>query len=192
MLRLNNRVFATTLLLSGVIYYLFFCINEYFFSYFQVDSHVSIIFLPAGVRLLAVLIGGLPAALGVMSASLAIELGFRADLWHPSASLSFRALLVAAASGVAPWLIIKGFEMAGYLHAGLRGLTARRLTSLTFLVAFGTSAAHQILFFFFSYPASVGLWVQMLVGDVLGAFVCLWLVRELVTRLAFFKPTGQV
>ena len=51
---------------SGILFSLSFRLNQYFDEQFVYSAGISLLFLPAGVKLLAVLVGGLPAIVGLL------------------------------------------------------------------------------------------------------------------------------
>lgn len=155
---------------SAFTYSLLFLLNEYLFDHFAPDQHVDIIFLPAGVRLLLVLIGRFPAAVGIAVAS--------ATLWlsvHEIKDLD-EAILVGLASGMTPYLVTVAMEKFGRISPTLQQFHAKDLVLASFLFAFSSSLVHQLLFLWLGLDASIMLWIQMMVGDLLGSFICLWIV----------------
>lgn len=155
---------------SALTYYFLFLLNEHLFDYFSVHESVSLIFLPAGLRLLLVLIGRLPAAVGIAVASAALWLfaDEKKDL--------VEATLVGLASGITPYLVTVAMEKYGRISATLEQFHAKDLVLAGFLFAFSSSLVHQLLFFWLGLDASIMLWIQMMVGDLLGSFICLWIV----------------
>ena len=55
-----------TAVTSGILFSLSFRLNQYFDAQFVYSAGISLLFLPAGVKLLAVLVGRLPAIVGLL------------------------------------------------------------------------------------------------------------------------------
>lgn len=163
----------------GSAYYCFYKVNFWLFSVFGFNRYVTLIYLPAGIRLLAVLIGKFSGAVGVAIATFVIECS------SPSVTRSFpipylHELSIAFVSGFFPYYVILFLEQVRSLDRELLGFTAKEMTRVCFLVAGVTSLGHQVLFSFLQIPSSFFLWVQMAVGDILGSFICLLLARQIV------------
>lgn len=70
---------------------------------------VSLIFIPAGVKLLCILVGGLPAAIGVYIGSVYLS----TLMWTqvPSLGNMFMALIAVATYGLAVYLVMRKFRI---------------------------------------------------------------------------------
>ena len=62
-IRVSHVATAAT---SGLLFILSFRLNQFFDDVFVYSAGISLLFLPAGVKLLAVLVGRLPAIVGLL------------------------------------------------------------------------------------------------------------------------------
>ena len=74
-----RRSHMTVAVISGLLFSLSFRLNQYFDDLFVYSAGISLLFLPAGVKLLAVLVGGLPAIAGIMVVSVYLGAGIWPD-----------------------------------------------------------------------------------------------------------------
>lgn len=65
--------------ISGILFSLSFRLNQFFDAQFVYSAGISLLFLPAGVKLLAVLVGRLPAIVGIMVVSVYLGAGIWPD-----------------------------------------------------------------------------------------------------------------
>ena len=71
-IRLSHIAMAA---ICGLLFSLSFRLNQYFDEQFIYAAGISLLFLPAGVKLLAVLVGRLPAILGLLIVSIYLGAG---------------------------------------------------------------------------------------------------------------------
>jgi hypothetical protein len=147
-----------------VLYILVFQLNRLFDPIFSViEERVSMVFLPAFVRIAAILVAGAAGALGLFLG--AIALGLLNDL--PAVANFFQAFFTALAPCLA--LLVVRFALAGRAMAITLGLFL--------LVAFFASVFNSLLHHVFwdlyplSEPVTLESFWQMLVGDLAGAFL---------------------
>lgn len=169
--RRNLTVYAAEVLLSAAAYTLLFILNEQFNPFFWERLGVSWLFLPAGLRLLLVLLCGWPAAVGIMIG------GWITGSWM----LAEHAWLVPAfgvINGLAPllaaWLAHRYLGM----RLSLANLTPLSLPGLSLLFAAINVLMQQALYLL-SGLTPVGelptALFAMFFGDVTGALVVLFL-----------------
>lgn len=156
--------------LSAVLFVGFFQFNGWIFSNFQYSDGVSWVFLPAGFRVILVLVLGLPGALGLMLGSWFID----RDLFGGSnAILGF---MNGVAGGMTPWLVMKLLQKRQWLNPQLHTLTAPQLLNLTLIFAAVSAIAHQLVWLLLERP-NLNIWVDvwpMFVGNALGALLMLY------------------
>lgn len=156
--------------LSAVLFVGFFQFNGWIFSGFQYSEGVSWVFLPAGFRVILVLVLGLPGALGLMLGSWFID----RDLFGGNNSLL--GFMNGVAGGVLPWLVMKWLQKRGWLNPQLQTLTAPQLLNLTLIFAAASAIAHQLVWLLLERP-NLNIWVDiwpMFVGNALGALLMLY------------------
>lgn len=145
-----------------------FQLNAYWFERFNVSPYAAWIFLPAAVRVLAVLLFQGRGVLGLFVGAMITNAGlFNQHL--------FEALALSTMSAVAPalavWLGIRWFK----LQPALAGMNGLQLIGLSALAAACSSLLHSALFFWLSYDIS---WIHsvasMTVGDFVGTLIVLY------------------
>lgn len=136
-----------------------------FLSDFQHAPGVNLLFLPSGVRLIAIMIGGIWAAVGICFGSLALV----GSEFHNVGTLQTAA--VAAGSGMFPYVALRASLKVLGIGGNLAGLSARHLPFIALSVALGSSLLHNLLFSLFglSLGHSFGEHVlAMAAGDFTG------------------------
>ena len=157
-------------LTSAFLFVLFFKLNGWVFANFAYNDCISWVFLPAGFRVILVLVLGLPGALGLVLGSWFIDSAlFSADTWL----LLFSNGLV---SGLTPWLVMKYLQHKGWLAPHIRSMTAQRLLQMTLIFSAASAISHQLLWWLFERP-DANIWVDvwpMFIGNVMGALLMLY------------------
>lgn len=158
-------------------------LNEVLFSAIVVDRFITWIFLPAAIRVLAVLVFGCAGVAGLFIGALLTS--------PPWDSLLMQNLTVSLVSATAPLLAVQFCRRRLGLAADLKGLTLGELLQVG-LVGSGLSAVlHNLAFFLFQMrtDAYVGL-LPMFVGDLVGTLIVLFAAAVLI-RLADERSRGQ-
>lgn len=148
----------------AVVYALVFQLNRVFDPLFSViEAKVSLIFLPAFIRVAAVLVAGAAGALGLFLGSL--MLGVIQGL--PIASGLGQAFFTALAPCLA--LLVIRYAMAGRPLA----ITLSLFLLLALFASIFNSMLHHVFwdFYPFAEPVTLTTFWQMLVGDLLGALL---------------------
>ena len=145
-----------------------FELNDYWFEFLTVSPYVGWVFLPAALRLLAVLLFKAKGVWGLFLGA-AITNG---PLWSVD---WFDALALSATSALAPvvalWLGVRWLS----LMPTLDGLKGWQLLALSALAAVSNSALHGLLFYAIEYemPWHSAI-VSMTVGDFAGTMMVLY------------------
>lgn len=165
----------------ALVYALLHLLNELLFHRLRFSAGVEWVFLPSGLRLLAVLLLAAKGALGVALASALIGL-FRVFPEDPITSLGAGVL-----SGLAPWLARHGATRALGIREDLAGLGAADLLKLALIFALVSASLHQLWYVARGHSESLlqGI-AAMAVGDLIGAVLVLYAARGvlgLLTRL---------
>lgn len=157
---------------ATLVYYGTYIFNGWFFSSVKIAPYVSLIYLPAAVRMLFALVLGLPAAIGMALGTLLIiytTQGAWTVVWYeaiPVSIISGFSPLVAVAVGVR-WL---------RLPSDLRGLKPSHLMQFTLLGALCNSIPTNGFYWLAgNLDTPLPAMAQMFVGDVLGTLLVLWL-----------------
>lgn len=168
----------------AVLFFATFALNSLLLGGWDiVPDHIAILFLPAFVRVAAVLVAGLAGILGIVLGSFVVAVVLGGE------SIGYAALLsVASGSGiwVAYWLMCKS------LNVHELPFTLVTLVTLTVIYSALNAMAHGLLWDFFPPLASVTLdqLTLMMVGDLLGVMVGFVLVRS-VMRLLSIGPSAN-
>lgn len=181
---LQHLIEQTALALSSaVLFVLFFKINSWVFANFSYSEDISWVFLPAGFRVILVLVLGLPGALGLVLGCWFIDSAlFSADTWL----LPFSNGLV---SGLTPWLVMKYLQHKGWLAPQIMSMTAQRLLQMTLIFSAASALSHQLLWRLFERP-DVNIWVDvwpMFIGDVMGALLMLYSFKFALDRIRPYR-----
>jgi hypothetical protein len=173
--------FETTALttISAVLFVGFFHLNDLIFSIFEYSDGISWVFLPAGFRVILVLVMGLPGALGLMLGSWFID---RELFTQNAAALAF---LNGIVGGLTPWLVLKFLIHRQLLDRKLESLNALLLLKMTLLFAATSALMHQLVWLVLDRP-HLNIWVDiwpMFIGDALGALLMLYGFKFVLDRM---------
>jgi hypothetical protein len=153
---------------SGILFSLSFRLNQFFDEQFVYSAGISLLFLPAGVKLLAVLIGRLPAIIGLLIVG--IYLG--AGIWpnQPMTSVVYFACVSLMTYPIA------AFGMMRLLHIrqDLSNLRYQHIVMLSLAASALNGVVHNWLYWTQGVTASDELWQKsaaMAFGDFMGCFV---------------------
>jgi hypothetical protein len=165
--------FLTKLLLAGVVallWVLLFSLNQWAFSVTEVSSYISWIFLPAALRMLAVMVCDWVGAVGLFVGAMLTN---QTDLTGGLGDGLMLAFLSAMGPMLAFWFCTKLLS----LSKDLSGLTATQLFVFASTGALFNAVPHNIYFYLSGRMSSPieGL-VPMLVGDLVGTLIMLYVV----------------
>lgn len=140
------------------------------FSSLEYSEGITWVFLPAGFRVILVLVLGLPGAFGLMLGSWFIDsASFTPKTW-------FFPFLNGLVSGLTPWLVMKYLTWRGWLSARLEAMTAHHLLNLTLIFSAASASSDQLVWWFLDRPEA-NFWIDvwpMFIGNALGAFLMLY------------------
>lgn len=147
--------------------------NGWFMSFANQTPGISLLFVPSGLRLLALMVGGLPAAIGIsIGALICVPFEFQGVGFGP-------ALMIALVGGVGPYLALRAACRFAGIAPELGNLTPLHLPLIALCVAAGSAVLHNILF----AALSINGWrdfgenfMAMMVGDFLGSLITVLLV----------------
>lgn len=165
--------FLTKLLLAGVVallWVLLFSLNQWAFSATEVNSYVSWIFLPAALRMLAVMVCDWVGAVGLFVGAMLTN---QTDLTGGLGD----GLMIAFLSAIGPMLAFWFCTKLLSLSKDLSGLMATQLFVFASTGALFNAVPHNIYFYLSGRMSSPieGL-VPMLVGDLVGTLIMLYVV----------------
>ena len=171
-------------LLSAVLFVCFFELNGWLFHDFEHKQGINWLFLPAGFRVVLVLVLGLPGALGLMLGSWYIDAGL---IDGPNILLAF---LNGVAGGLTPWLVMKYLQKQQWLSDQLQKLNPLQLLNLTLSTSAASAAAHQMVWLWLERPQT-NFWVDvwpMFIGNVTGALVMLYGFKFVLDKMRLVHP----
>ncbi len=167
----KNDFFETLLSVSffAVLYFLLYQVQVKVLSDFDFLPMASILFIPAGIKFLAMVVGQGPGVVG-------IALGFALVEINAGKTLDLTAFLTHVLLWlVLPYALLRGYLAKSDLKNDLTALTTYQLFVMAVIVSLTSSLAIQLYFFGLfdpQYPVSKGIW-SMTVGDLSGIFLSL-------------------
>lgn len=163
-------------------YVLFYQVNAWLFDQVKVSDFVSWIFLPAAIRMLAVLLLGWAGVAGLFVGSLlSIVPVLRDDPAH--------ALTLATLSSVTPMLAALFVRKVVGLSSDLSGLRGVNLMQFGLAGGLSNSAVHTLYFAVNKGDVSqLEAFPAMFVGDSVGTLVVLYAAAILMRRLVPPQP----
>ena len=180
----NVLIMAASATAVALLWVLLFRLNHWAFSSFEVTVFITWIFLPAAIRMLAVMACDWVGALGLFAGSL-----FTNQI-DPTGDLT-DGLVLAFLSSIGPLLAFWLCTRLLSLPSTLSGLTARQLLVFAAVGALLNAVPHNIYFYISGRMTSPieGL-LPMVLGDFLGTVVVLYAV-SLVLRHLFKRAPSQ-
>ncbi len=161
-----------SVLLSGLLYFGFFFLNDWLFSGLEAHPGANWIYLPAGLRLLNTLLLGGEGAIGLLLASLALSFGVVHDDPVTAAVSPF------ISAGV-PYLVYR-LALAKGLPSTLEQLSPTYLSALIFLHAVATSGLHSLWYAMRGVSQSfLSGFSVMFIGDLMGTLIIIYLIKLL-------------
>lgn len=174
-------------LTSAVLFVVFFQLNGWVFSKFSYSEGISWVFLPAGFRVILVLVLGLPGAFGLVLGSWFIDSAiFGAETW-------LLPFLNGVVSGLTPWLVMKYLTHRGWLGPNIMSMSAQRLLQVTLIFSAASAVSHQLLWWFLARP-NMKIWIDvwpMFVGNALGALLMLYVFKFALDRTRQNKSNSR-
>ena len=167
----KNDLFETLLSVSffAALYFLLYQVQVKVLSDFDFLPMASILFIPAGIKFLAMVVGQGPGVVG-------IALGFALVEINAGKTLDLTAFLTHVLLWlVLPYALLRGYLAKSDLKNDLTALTTYQLFVMAVIVSLTSSLAIQLYFlglFDPQYPVLKGVW-SMTVGDLSGIFLSL-------------------
>jgi len=150
-------------------------LNEWLFSQFiLVEGFISWVFLPAAIRVLAVLLAGWVGVVGLFLGSAAT---FMFASGHEPVAIHI--LVLAAISSIAPMLALLTCAKCLNIQKSLKGLSASNLFVLCAVSAmFSVLPFNVAYYYFFGFSINIFDGIgPMFIGDFLGMLIVFYLIR---------------
>ena len=177
-------VMVASAIAVAMLWVLLFRLNRWAFSSFDVTVFISWIFLPAAIRMLAIMACDWVGAVGLFAGALFTN---QAD---PTISLT-DGIVLAFLSAIGPLLAFWFCTRLLRLPSTLTGLTAKQLLVFAAVGALLNAVPHNIYFYFSDRMTSPieGL-IPMFLGDLLGTLFVLY-AASFALRLMFKRQTNS-
>jgi hypothetical protein len=179
----STSLFLMGALISALLYSTLFFLNDLVTEAVKYDLGVSWIYLPAGLRLLLILIFGLAGAIGIAVASFAISYFgvFPTDL--------VTCIGIGLISGFAPllakWIIVSNIS----INTDLSNLSIQKIILCIIAYALMSSGLHQYWFELRDLESgSLEHFLVMFIGDVAGSILLIALIKYGIDLLKRSKP----
>jgi hypothetical protein len=180
---IRSPLFLVGALISALLYSALFFFNDWLTEALKYDLGVSWIYLPAGLRLLLILIFGLAGAIGIAAASFAISYFgvFPPDL--------VTCLGIGLISGFAPllakWLIVSNIP----INNDLSNLSIQKIILCIIVYALMSAGLHQFWFELRDLESgSLNHFLVMFIGDIAGSILLIALIKYSIDLLKRSKP----
>jgi hypothetical protein len=175
--------------ISGLLFSLSFRLNQYFDAQFVYSAGISLLFLPAGVKLLAVLVGRLPAIIGLLLVGIYLGMGIWPD--KPMSTIVYFALVGLMTYPIAAFGLMRAFG----IHQDLRNLRYAHILALSLAASVLNGIVHNLLYLTQGVTASDELWrksAAMALGDFMGCFVVVALFHASMGLLRTLRRSTQL
>ena len=175
-----------TAVASGILFSLSFRLNQYFDEQFVYAAGISLLFLPAGVKLLAVLVGRLPAILGLLVVGIYLGFGIWPD--KPMSSVIYFAVVSLMTYPIAAF----GLMHVLHIERDLINLRYHHIVWLSLAASVLNGVVHNWLYWTQGVTTSEELWQKsaaMALGDFMGCFVVVALFHATMSVLRSLRNT---
>jgi hypothetical protein len=156
-----------TAVASGVLFSLSFRLNQFFDAQFVYSAGISLLFLPAGVKLLAVLVGRWPAIIGLLVVGIYLGTGIWPD--KPMSSIVYFAFVSLMTYPMAAF----GLMRLLHIRQDLRNLRYHHIVLLSVAASVLNGVVHNWLYLAQGVTTRDELWhksAAMALGDFMGCF----------------------
>jgi len=154
----------------AIVWFIFDYINREFFEFFKVNEFIYWFYIPAGYRLVAVMIFGWAGALGV-----AIAYGIRGYFYR---GFPIKTVLVLSTLyGLAPFIAYQLWKKLFNISTELNGLSPVNIFWLSSLSAL-INGTFRVLYFQYAHlPHGIYELCLLFVGNLLGTYAILYFVK---------------
>lgn len=170
---------------AGVCFALAFRVNQLFDDFFVYAPGMSLLFLPAGVKLLFVLVGRIPAVCGLMAASIYSGYGIWPD--KNIGPVIYFAFVSVMTYPVSAYLVMRWIG----IQRDLLNLRYWHIVVLSSAASVINGLVHNILYIAEDVTSPDDFWVKaaaMTFGDFMGCFVVVAIFQLAVNRLRVKFP----
>jgi glucose-6-phosphate-specific signal transduction histidine kinase len=165
---------------AAAIFCLSFRVNQLFDNYFVFAPGMSLLFLPAGVKLLFVLVGRWPAITGLLISGIYLGTG----IWPEKElfSITLFAIVSLMTYPISAYVIMRWLD----IHRDLTNLRYWHIVLMSLLASVSNGVIHNILYMAEDVTTVDDFWVKaaaMTFGDFMGCFVVVAIFQLIVSKL---------
>ena len=153
----------------------FYRMSLWLFAYFEYNPRVYWVFLPAGIRMLAVFIFGWAGVLGLFIGSVITN----------EAQMSSYVIYLAAISAISPILAKRACKWWFNIPVTLQGLSSKQLLAFAVSGALSNALLSNLYFYFTAETKSLDGLFPMFVGDLLGTLLIFYLIANILKLMTF-------
>ena len=147
----------------------FYRMSLWLFAYFEYNPRVYWVFLPAGIRMIAVFIFGWVGVLGLFIGSIITN----------EVELSGYVIYLAAISAMSPIVAKRACKWWFNIPDTLQGLSSMQLLAFAITGALSNALLSNLYFYFTDRANSLKGFFPMFVGDMLGTLIIFYLVVKI-------------
>lgn len=162
-MRLLIKHFQVVLLIS-IIFFVIQRLHLSIFKLFAFNDIIYSVYLPAGARLLAIILFGPLGAIGIFFGWLWV------GLVTPERGV-FESLFIGASSALSAYLAYFLWLKIFHLSSILQDLSGQILLYLVLMVAIVTAPFRMFYLYFFGWPVSPTILIVSFIGDLLGCLL---------------------
>jgi prepilin signal peptidase PulO-like enzyme (type II secretory pathway) len=155
-------------IVSSFLFIYSFKLNEFFDSFALYAPGINLIFIPAGIKLLCILIGGEAAAIGLLISNVYVSMG----VWDNTTVLQM--VYFAFTSVGTYYLIVRVVKKLMGIDDTLRNLRYMHIVILSAVAAITNGTVHNVIYVWQDKVAAADFLAKstaMAFGDFLGCFV---------------------
>ena len=167
------------------VWVLLYVLNDWLFDQVAISAYASWVFLPAALRMLAVLLCGWVGVVGLFVGSLITGI-YTHGLLDPG-----MLVVLAGLSALSPMVAFLVCTRWFGWRSDLRGLSATQLVVLSLLVSLCGAGLHNMHLLAIGAIETIGqTFVTMFVGDMVGTFVVLYTAKFLIGLVPLNKQAA--
>ena len=145
---------------------LLFRLNTVAFSHLETSKFINWVFIPAGVRLISVLLFGIYGVIGLFSGAL---------ITGSQAGLELDTMIaVSLISAINPYLAVNFAKYCLKIDSLMQGLNAKQLLTISFFAALFNGLSHNLYFHLYIRESSILNSINMFIGDFVGSLIVLY------------------
>ena len=175
-----NMVNLLMAIMAGLCFVLSFRVNQLLDDFTLFSPGISLLFVPAGVKLLFVLVGGMPAIAGLLAAGVYLGVGIWPDKsFLPIFYFAFVSLMTYS---VSVYFVMRSLK----IDRDLSNLRYWHIVLLSLTASVTNGIVHNFLYMTQDVTAPHELWLKaaaMSFGDFMGCFVVVALFNLAVSQL---------